>query len=118
LKNGLLGVRNQNSEATMEHRFSPRSAIRLSAEIYHNQRYLGSFKTRNVGYRGLFVETGRIGLLCGSVVQVGLTIPGMPARPTLNAIVIHYSAEGAGLLFAGCQAESLSAVRGLLRTAA
>lgn len=103
---------------TVEHRFSPRSSIALSAELYYEQCCLGSFKTRDVGYRGLFVETGRIGLLCGSVVRVALRAPGMPERHTLNAVVVHYSAEGVGLLFTAPQAEPLSFVRGLLHQVA
>lgn len=102
----------------VEHRFSPRSAVTVSAELYHDRQYLGSFKTRNVGYRGLFVESGRVGLLCGSPVQVALTAPGIPRRHVLNAVVIHYSDEGAGLLFAADRAESLSYIRSLLSTAA
>lgn len=103
---------------TVDHRFSPRDAVTLDAELYHDHQYLGSFKTRDLGYRGLFVETGRIGLLCGSVVQVALTVPGTPGRHVLNAVVIHYSADGAGLLFAADRAESLSYIRGLLSPAA
>lgn len=103
---------------TVEHRFSPRDTVALDAELYHDRQYLGSFKTRDLGYRGLFVETGRIGLLCGSVVQIALNAPGTPGRHVLNAVVIHYSAEGAGLLFAADHAESLSYIRGLLFTAA
>jgi hypothetical protein len=102
----------------MEHRFSPRSAIALSADIYHDERHLGSFTTRDVGYRGLFVETGQVGLLCGSVVRVSLAVPETSQRLVVNAVVVHYSAEGAGLLFTSDQAESLSAVRRLLRSAA
>jgi hypothetical protein len=99
----------------MEHRFSPRSPIRLNAQIYLDQYCLGSFKTRNVGYRGLFIETGPIGLLCGSAVQVSLVIPGAPVLYKLHSIVVHYSAEGVGLLFAAHQAESLSVVGYQLR---
>jgi hypothetical protein len=102
----------------VEHRFSPRIPIRLSVEVYHDERYLSSFKTRNLGYHGLFVETGRIGLLCGSLVQVRLTVPRAARKCTLNAVVIHYSAEGAGLLFAAAQAESLSVIRDFLRLTA
>lgn len=103
---------------TVEHRFSPRSAIVLEADLYHNRRCLGSFKTRDLGYRGLFVETGRIGLLCGSLVQITLTAPAARGKRTLDAMVVHYSAGGAGLLFAAGQLESLSFIRGLLSAAA
>jgi hypothetical protein len=100
----------------VEHRFSPRSAIALKAEIHHQRRYLGSFKTRDLGYRGLFVKTGRIGLLCGSLVQVTLIAPA--GQRTLDAMVVHYSASGAGLLFLAGQLESLAFIRGLLSAAA
>lgn len=102
----------------VEHRFSPRSTIALNADLYYKRDYLGSFKTRDVGYRGLFVETGRIGLLCGSSVQVTLTAPGTSAHHTLDAIVVHYTAEGAGVVFAAHQPEPLSFVRGLLSSIA
>jgi hypothetical protein len=63
--------------------------------------------TRDIGYRGLFVETSHVGLLCESTVQVALMIPGKSGRHMLGAVVVHYSAEGAGLLFVTPQAKSL-----------
>jgi hypothetical protein len=92
----------------LEHRFSRHSPIALTGELYHGHEYLGSFMTRDIGYRGLFVEISRIGLLCESTVQVALMIPEKSGRHMLDAVVVHYSAEGAGLLFVTPQAKSLS----------
>jgi hypothetical protein len=106
-----------NRPRTTEHRFSPRAPLRLHVKLYSDKRCLGAFATRNLSYRGIFVETGSIGLLCGSPVEVGLAVPGVPARFVLNAMVVHYSGDGAGLLFGASNAESLSAIRGLVRSA-
>ncbi len=85
----------------MEHRYSLRRPMKV--DIVMNYRRLGLVRGRscNVGMGGMYVETGRIQIPVNAMVDVSVlldTVDGACAFQT-EAIVVHMSEGGVGLMF-------------------
>lgn len=58
----------------MERRYGPREPVSLDVEIYRGQCKLGQFKSRDIGFEGMFVATKRLGLSVGELVTIRLSL--------------------------------------------
>lgn len=85
----------------MERRYGPREPVSLDVEIYRGQCKLGRFKSRDIGFAGMFVGAKYLGLDVGDLVTTRLIHP-LPDIDgcTLRAVVVHRSNAGVGLMFA------------------
>ena len=85
----------------MERRYGPREPVSLEVEIYRGQHKVGRFKSRDIGFEGMFVATKHLGLEVGGLVNVRLThkLPDIDGY-TLRAVIVHRSNAGVGLMFA------------------
>lgn len=87
----------------MERRYGPRKPVSLDVEIYRGQCKLGRFKSRDIGFEGMFVATKHLGLDVGELVTVRLSLKLKLSDIdgyTLRAVIIHRSNGGVGLMFA------------------
>ncbi len=83
----------------MDHRHHYRWPVRLDVELYYGGRCLGSFKTRDISWEGLFIETRPIAIRPNEPVRLFFTgqqqnIGGEP----ITAFVVHCSNGGIGLM--------------------
>lgn len=85
----------------MERRYGPREPVSLDVEIYHGEYRLGRFKSRNIGFEGMFIATAHhLGLSVGELVTIRLTLePSDIKSYALGAIIAHQSEDGIGLMF-------------------
>ena len=85
----------------MERRYGPREPVSLEVEIYRGHNKLGRFKSRDIGFEGMFVVAKDVGLKAGELVTIRLTHPLSEIDGyTLPAIVVRLSNAGVGLMFA------------------
>jgi hypothetical protein len=80
----------------IEHRYEARTEAVLLVEVWHRDRRLGTFTTRDVCRGGMFIETGPIGLKANDFVRVRL----LSRRETYEVpgLVAHCSRYGTGVL--------------------
>lgn len=83
---------------TMEHRYWRRSEIALEMCLFHLQRPLGYFRTRNISVDGLFVEAPWLKIAPDDMVELRWDC-GDTQR--MKGLVVHRSTAGFGLLLPG-----------------
>lgn len=84
----------------MERRYGPREPVSLDVEIYRGQCKLGQFKSRDIGFEGMFVATKRLGLSVGELVTIRLSLELSDIEGyLLGAVIAHRSNGGVGLMF-------------------
>ncbi len=102
----------------MEHRCAQRQVLELHVLLSGPRLVPQPAKTRNISVGGLFVETAQGALPTGTVVTVAVPLGNAGARRHLGleALVVHSSTAGAGLMFcAPARADLLAAILTELR---
>ena len=101
-----------NADDFSIYRWSRRYPVKLDAELYHdligdaaNAKYLGTFKTRDLDSRGMFVETASVKLKPGDVVfiRVVMDVNGRVKNHWLRGIVARRSFIGVGVWYSDTQ---------------
>jgi hypothetical protein len=93
----------------MEHRYESRLSASLAVDLWHGSRWLGRFRTRDVGRSGMFIAAGPIGLGVHDSVRIG--VDGAPSARHLAGVVVHVCEEGIGVVCDGPIAAAASAPR-------
>lgn len=85
----------------MEHRYARREAVELDVTLAGPQCVQQPAKIRNISLDGMYVETAEDVLLTGAFVCVNVPPGQADARRgcRLEALVVHKSGKGAGLMF-------------------
>ena len=85
----------------MHHRLSKREAVEIEIDLYHKDRRLKGYRTRDISRDGMFVKTDGESLPKHAAVAVELRSVAGQSRSTLRipAIVSHTNNEGVGLMF-------------------
>ena len=104
----------------MEHRYHQRTPVELRAIIRRRGQDLGPYKMRDISSTGAFIETGSIDRLCvGDYVNIQLITNQADLNvQCFNALVIHCSARGVGLMFVGHYPNGVDTLNSLMRNAA
>ena len=83
----------------MEHRCSVRKPLEFQLLLYKHGLPIQSGVCRNLGFGGLFIETGHRDWRRTEYLEVEILGPkGLPSM-RLAAVVIHHNGQGAGLMF-------------------
>lgn len=82
----------------MERRFGLRKPIDLFAEVYHRGSRLGRFRARNVGLKGMFIESGPVELRKYAPVKVAMSDAKRNHLFVTKGVVVHLSEGGMGLV--------------------
>ncbi len=100
----------------MEHRWSPRKAVKM--DVFINYRPLGLVRgeTRDISLEGMFVETGRIALPKNEAVDISFTLQHEKEAGVhhLGAYVVHSSDKGVGLMFRDFQSSVFRALEDVI----
>jgi hypothetical protein len=83
----------------MEHRYSPRVHGALDVAIVSKGRRLGCYRTRNLRFEGMFLETCPVDLQVNDLLTLHLTANGQSHG--LGAVVVHRSDAGLGVMLLG-----------------
>lgn len=100
----------------MEHRWSPRKPLHVDVVIHYPPLGLVRGTSRDISLDGMFVDTGRILIPTGEVVEICFRpdTDGNPGHLHMDAEVIHASHAGIGLLFRDYGPDALLALKTLL----
>lgn len=79
-----------------EHRYFPRLQISVEADIYRERCLLGRFKTRDISFDGVYLETNGIAFDINEVIGVRLSLS--DTAPIQRGIVTHASTHGIGVV--------------------
>jgi hypothetical protein len=90
------GARNR-AEVVIERRYGPRKALTVPVGLYVECRWLGRCYSIDVAMDGIFIDTGRLVLGPGRLVEIELLESGAGDR--LKGIVAHGSRQGIGVTF-------------------
>lgn len=84
----------------MEHRSGSRKPLNFSVELLHCDRSYGFFKSENIGHGGLFVNAGER-FKTGDYITAKVLADesGSDSFHQINAIVVHSSENGMGLMW-------------------
>jgi len=82
-----------------EHRHNPRVNVPLDVEISCGGRHLGHYRTRDLSFEGMFLETGPVDLQVNDLISLHLTANRQSHR--LRAVVVHRSDAGLGVMLLG-----------------
>ena len=101
----------------MERRCEARLAVSLQALLYQADTKPMVCQVVNLGVNGAFIKVKSVASLPATVVDIVLPIEafGMPRRRRLRAVVVHTTADGAGVRFLDSCADVLRAVTSLSR---
>ena len=85
----------------MEHRWSPRKQVCLEAIVFHRPLGLLPVKILDIGLEGAFIAAEQLDLPVPAIVELTFAID-IADKKTLyhmNAMVIHHSRGGYGVMF-------------------
>jgi hypothetical protein len=86
----------------MDHRHSARMPVRLTVDIFTQDRFIGRFKTRNLDVDGVFVEMSTIGLRLNEILKLILFVPNSDRGSyTVDASVARVDTHGTGMILLG-----------------
>ncbi len=90
----------------MEHRIGSRTPLKLPIDLWRGKRNAGQFVSRNVSHGGIFIDHCSNNLQPGDFVYLKFCtcFRGQPHEYRMKALVVHQSASGAGLMWAGSNA--------------
>jgi hypothetical protein len=97
------------------YRWSRRIHARLEVTLYNNSKgaaydagLLGTFKTRDLDSRGMFVETGSIKLKPGDVIYINIeiTLMGKVNKHWLRGIVVRRNNSGVAIWYSDTQSNA------------
>jgi hypothetical protein len=89
----------------MEHRCSVRKPLTCQLVIYKHGIPVQSGIARNLGLGGVFIDTGKYPWRKNEYVEIEFVSRNDCPRMRLPAVVVHYSARGAGLMFDSISSE-------------
>lgn len=88
-------LKRKNSEIA-EQRYFPRLRISFEVDIYRDRYLLGRFKTRNISFDGMYLETNGIAFDNNDIIGVHLALS--DTTPIQRGIVTHVSRNGIGVV--------------------
>ena len=83
----------------MEHRCSVRKPLAFQLLLYKHGLPIQSGTCRDLGFGGLFIETGARDWRKNEYLEVEIIGPSGVPSMRLPAVVVHYNDTGAGLMF-------------------
>ena len=100
----------------LEHRWSARKRVCLEAFVFHRFTGLSQVKILDISLEGVFIGTEHFNLPFPSVVELtfSLNIAGKESIYQLQAMVIHRTDNGYGLMFKDFKLDAYQAIRVLL----
>jgi len=103
----------------LEHRWSPRKEVSLEAMVFHRPQGLARATILNLGLEGAFLRVPHLALPVPGMVELtfALETVGRPRIYQLEAVVIHASSGGYGLMFKDFKVEAFRALRDVLSAA-
>jgi hypothetical protein len=119
LKKGYcLNLRN-GGRMSLEHRWSARKRVCLEALVFHRFTGLSQVKILDISLEGVFISAEHLKLPLPSVVELtfSLNIGRIESIYQLQAMVIHHSDHGYGLMFKDFRLEAYQALKGILYAA-
>ena len=101
---------------SLEHRWSARKQVCLEALVFHRLTGLSQVKILDIGLEGAFVSAEHLELPFPAVVELtfSLNIAGTENIYQLQAMVIHRTDHGYGLMFKDFRLEAYQALKGML----
>ena len=103
----------------MEDRYFSRKQIELDVNLFHGGKYLGCFSVRDIGFGGLFVETGPIDLHPNMKVEIGLPVDSSDAEDGgMKGLIVHHSDDGLGIMLTDHEPGDIRTIGRLLRDCA
>ena len=103
----------------MEHRWSPRKQVCLEAIVFHRPLGLLPVKILDIGLEGAFIAAEQLDLPVPAIVELTFAIA-IADKKTLyhmNAMVIHNSRDGYGVMFKEFKLEAFRTLMGVLYAA-
>jgi len=83
----------------MSHRYGSRLTVHLDVVIHQQGKQLGQYQTRDISRYGVFLETGRLDLNLGDLLDLTFVVTEKPDdKSKIKAIVIRHSFDGVGLM--------------------
>ena len=92
----LPSMLNGNKHAMPEHRYFPRLQLSIDTDIYRERCLLGHFKTRDISFDGICIETN--GTTFDNNEVIGVRLSFSDKTPIQRGIVTHSSQHGTGLV--------------------
>ena len=115
----LFGV-HRFMEDKLEHRIGRRKKVNASVELWQADRKCGDFKVFNIGPGGLFLSGKDTDIYKGETYTIKSAHDDQIVinYGDLTAMVVHHSAKGIGLMWAGCDGAFISRLSNVLAQAA
>ena len=104
---------------SLEHRWSKRKRVRLDAIVFHRPLGLLHAEILDIGLEGVFIRGNHLKLPCPAIVELTFALDnaGKQNISQMEAIVIHHSRRGYGLMFKDFRFEAFQALKGMLYAA-
>ena len=104
----------------MEHRIGRRKKVNARVELWQGDLKLGDFKILNFGAGGLLLSGKNTDVHEGEIYTIKLARDDQVAinHGDLIAMVVYQSADGIGLMWAGCNGSLISRLSNVLTQAA
>jgi len=103
----------------MEHRWSPRKQVCLESIVFHRPLGLLPVKILDIGLEGAFIAAEQLDLPVPAIVELTFAID-ITDKKTLyhmNAMVIHHSRGGYGVMFKEFKLEAFRSLMSMLYAA-
>lgn len=104
---------------SLEHRWSKRKRVCLDAIVFHRPLGLLHVEILDIGLEGVFIRGEHLKLPCPAIVELTFVLDnaGKQNISQMEAIVIHHSRRGYGLMFKDFRFEAFQALKGMLYAA-
>jgi hypothetical protein len=104
---------------SMEHRWSTRKPVCLNAVIFYRPLGLIQVTIQNIGLEGAFIHCAAVKLPYQAIVEMSfaLDVAGKQTIYQMQAMLIHHTRNGYGLMFKDYKLEAFRALKGMLYAA-
>ncbi len=104
---------------SLEHRWSKRKQVCLDTIVFHRPFGLLRAEILDIGLEGVFIRGEHLKLPCPAIVELTFALDGDSKRSIshMEAIVIHHSRQGYGLMFKDFRFEAFQVLKDMLYAA-